>query len=75
MVESYENIWGVSNENNLESIFEVQFQGGGIGQGSAFTNEFSPSSFLQTGFGFGRNRPTQALINLLTRKMRGLKYP
>jgi hypothetical protein len=63
MVESYENIWGVSNENNLESIFEVQFQGGGIGQGSAFTNEFSPSSFLQTGFGFGRNRPTQALIN------------
>jgi hypothetical protein len=63
MVENYKDIWGVSNENNLESIFEVQFQGGGIGQGSAFTNEFSPSSFLQTGFGFGRNRPTQALIN------------
>ena len=63
MVENYEDIWGVNNENNLESIFEVQFQGGGIAQGSAFTNEFSPSSFLQTGFGFGRNRPTQALIN------------
>jgi hypothetical protein len=63
MVENYEDIWGVNNENNLESIFEVQFQGGGIGQGSAFTNEFSPSSFLQTGSGFGRNRPTQALID------------
>lgn len=63
LVDSYENIWGINNENNTESIFEVQFMGGGIGQGSAFTNEFSPSAFLQTGSGFGRNRPTQALIN------------
>ncbi len=63
LVENYKDIWGVSNENNIESIFEVQFMGGGIGQGSAFTNEFSPSAFLQTGSGFGRNRPTQALIN------------
>ncbi|CAM4284115.1 RagB/SusD family nutrient uptake outer membrane protein [Gillisia limnaea] len=63
LVENYENIWGINNENNIESIFEVQFMGGGIGQGSAFTNEFSPSAFLQTGSGFGRNRPTQSLIN------------
>jgi hypothetical protein len=63
LVENYKDIWGVSNENNIESIFEVQFMGGGIGQGSAFTNEFSPSAFLQTGSGFGRNRPTPALIN------------
>lgn len=63
LVENYKDIWGVNNENNIESIFEVQFRGGGIGQGSAFTNEFSPSSFLQTGSGFGRNRPTPALIN------------
>lgn len=62
LVENYEDIWGVNNENNIESIFEVQFLGGGIGQGSAFTNEFSPSAFLQTGSGFGRNRPTQSLI-------------
>lgn len=63
LVDNYEDIWGINNENNLESIFEVQFMGGGIGQGSAFTNEFSPSAFLQTGSGFGRNRPTQSLIN------------
>ena len=63
LVDSYKDIWGINNENNIESIFEVQFMGGGIGQGSAFTNEFSPNAFLQTGSGFGRNRPTQALIN------------
>jgi len=42
---------------------KFNFRGVGLAKGSAFTNEFSPSSFLQTGFGFGRNRPTQALIN------------
>jgi starch-binding outer membrane protein, SusD/RagB family len=62
LLEDYADLWGVKNENNAESIFEVQFMGGGIGQGSAFTNEFSPSAFLQTGSGFGRNRPTDALI-------------
>jgi len=64
LLDNYVDIWGVNNENNKESIFEVQFLGGGIGQGSAFTNEFSPSAFLQTGSGFGRNRPTESLINL-----------
>ncbi len=57
----YSDLWGVSNENNGESIFEVQFISGGIGQGSSFTNEFSPSVDLQTGQGFGRNRPTATL--------------
>jgi starch-binding outer membrane protein, SusD/RagB family len=63
LLENYEDLWGVENENNAESIFEVQYMGGGIGQGSAFTNEFSPSAYLQTGSGYGRNRPTDALIN------------
>lgn len=62
LLEDYGDLWGVENENNRESIFEVQFMGGGIGQGSAFTNEFSPSAFLQTGSGYGRNRPTAELI-------------
>lgn len=57
----YSDLWGASNENNGESIFEVQFISGGIGQGSSFTNEFSPSVDLQTGQGFGRNRPTATL--------------
>lgn len=63
LVPNYVDLWGASNENNVESIFEVQYISGGIGQGSAFTNDFSPSSDLQTGQGFGRNRPTAALEN------------
>jgi hypothetical protein len=63
LLDNYKDIWGVENENNAESIFEVQFISGGIGQGSPFTNDFSPSAFLQTGSGFGRNRPTDALVN------------
>ncbi|MDB4291894.1 RagB/SusD family nutrient uptake outer membrane protein [Maribacter sp.] len=60
---NYADLWGPANENNVESIFEVQYISGGIGQGSALTNEFSPSGDLQTGQGFGRNRPTEALQN------------
>jgi len=63
LLDNYEDLWGVENENNDESIFEVQFLSGGIGQGSSFTNDFSPSAFLQTGSGFGRNRPTDGLVN------------
>lgn len=62
LVSDYANLWGQANENNKESIFEVEFMSGGIGQGSSFTNDFSPSAFLQTGQGFGRNRPTDALV-------------
>ncbi|MFT4832755.1 MAG: hypothetical protein ACI815_002415 [Psychroserpens sp.] len=63
LVSNYADLWGTANENNKESIFEVQFISGGIGQGSALTNEFSPSGDLQTGQGFGRNRPTEELVN------------
>lgn len=63
LVPNYGDLWGPANENNVESIFEVQFISGGIGQGSALTNEFSPSGDLQTGQGFGRNRPTTAMEN------------
>jgi hypothetical protein len=63
LLEDYGNLWGTGNENNAESIFEIQYISGGIGQGSAFTNEFSPSPFLQTGQGFARNRPTAEMEN------------
>jgi hypothetical protein len=63
LLPDYAKLWGNANENNGESIFEVQYLSGGIDQGSSFTNDFSPSSFLQNGQGFGRNRPTAALQN------------
>ena len=63
LLPNYADLWGADNENNVESIFEVQFISGGIGQGSAYTNDFSPSAILQTGQGFGRNRPTAVMQN------------
>jgi hypothetical protein len=63
LLDDYTDLWGVGNENNAESIFEIQFISGGIGQGSLFTNDFSPSTDLQTGSGFGRNRPTISLMD------------
>lgn len=62
LLPDYADLWGVANENNDESIFEVQYISGGIGQGSLFTNDFSPSTDLQTGSGFGRNRPTVSMM-------------
>ena len=58
LLSNYANLWGPTNENSVESIFEVQFVSGGFGEGSGFTNSFSPSADLQTGEGGGRNRPT-----------------
>lgn len=63
LVDDYADLWGPENENNSEVVFAVQFKAGGTGEGSPFTNLFSPSSFLQNGEGAYRNRPTQDLID------------
>jgi hypothetical protein len=63
LLPDYASLWGSMNENNDESIFEVQFLSGGIDQGSSFTNDFSPNAFLQNGQGYGRNRPTDGMVN------------
>jgi starch-binding outer membrane protein, SusD/RagB family len=59
LLSNYANLWGVSNENNAESIFEVQFKGGGTNTGNAFTNTFSP--LLPTSIGAFKNRPTASM--------------
>ncbi len=56
LVPNYQNIWGLANKNNVESIFEVQFKGGGTNTGNAFTNAFSPLMIQTTGA--YKNRPT-----------------
>lgn len=56
LLPNYANLWGVANENNAESIFEVQFKGGGTNTGNAFTNTFSALLIQSTG-GY-KNRPT-----------------
>ncbi len=61
LLDDYSGLWGLENENNAESIFEVQFQGGGTGTGNSFTTAFSP--WLPRTTGTFRNRPTNELLS------------
>ncbi|TDB67318.1 RagB/SusD family nutrient uptake outer membrane protein [Arundinibacter roseus] len=61
LVPDYANIWGLTNKNNRESIFEVQYKGGGTGTGNGFTNAFSP--LLRQTTGAYKNRPTIEMMN------------
>jgi hypothetical protein len=42
LVENYADLWGVANENNIESVFELQYQDGGTGTGSQYTDYYTP---------------------------------
>lgn len=53
LIPNYANIWGVSNENNVESIFEIQYKSGGAGTGSGFTEYYSPDLSNSGGVGGG----------------------
>ncbi|WP_026952838.1 RagB/SusD family nutrient uptake outer membrane protein [Algoriphagus mannitolivorans] len=59
---TYAGIFGPTNENNSESIFEVQFKGGVSGEGSPFSNQFAPigsgTAVVSIGNPLGQNIPT-----------------
>ena len=78
LVSNYADIFGESNENNVESIFEVQYvsgqgssfvvngEGSGIGEGSVLSNLFAPfggGALVVNGSSNGSNRPTMDLWN------------
>ncbi|MGV3504027.1 MAG: RagB/SusD family nutrient uptake outer membrane protein [Adhaeribacter sp.] len=67
LVPVYANLWGPANDNNIESLFEVQFKKGATGTGSSFYSQFAPlnSETAVTGLGFpsGRNLPTPDLVS------------
>jgi hypothetical protein len=62
LLPNYGDLWGPENENNAESIFEVQYTTTS-GEGSPFTNTFSPAAHLQTGEGLAENRPTETMLD------------
>ncbi len=53
LVPVYADIWGVANENNIESIFEIQYKSGGTGTGGSFTEYYSVDLRLTGGIGDG----------------------
>lgn len=67
LVASYANIFGAANENNRESIFEVQFRKGATGEGSPYTNQFAPigsgTAVVSIGNPLGQNIPTANMSN------------
>lgn len=60
LVDDYNDLWGPENENNPESIFEIQFKAGGIGEGSRFTDIYTP---LGEGGGVGGGNAPQAITD------------
>jgi len=63
LLPDYADLWNLSNENSIESIFEVQFKKGGYGVGSAYANNFPPKFSapytVSVGSAAGLNCPTQ----------------
>ena len=63
----YASLFSVTNKNNRESIFEVQFKKGASGEGSPFTNQFAPigSGIAVTIVGnpLGQNIPTDDMYD------------
>lgn len=62
LVENYADLWGVENEHNAESIFEVEFEGGFGDQGNAFTMQFNGDLSTTVTSGL-RNIPERDLID------------
>lgn len=63
LVPDYAEIWGVANENNVESIFEIQYTAGGVGEGSGFTDFYTP---LGSSGGVGGGNAPQDLTSEVT---------
>ncbi|OQP68660.1 RagB/SusD family nutrient uptake outer membrane protein [Niastella populi] len=67
LIASYAGLFGAANENNRESIFEVQFRKGAGGEGSPFTNQFAPigsgTAVVSVGNPLGQNIPTDDMSN------------
>lgn len=62
LLSTYAGVFGIANENNRESIFEVQFKKAATGEGSPFTNQFAPigsgTAVVSIGNPLGQNIPT-----------------
>jgi hypothetical protein len=66
LLPNYADLFRPANKNSRESLFEVQYKKGAIGEGSNFGNTYAPensgNAVIQFGGG-GNNRPTADLVN------------
>ncbi|KQM75264.1 carbohydrate-binding protein SusD [Pedobacter sp. Leaf216] len=58
LVPNYSDVFATTNKNNVESLFEVQFQGGNnLGEWSSFIYTFAPRNSAGAVTGFPTSRP------------------
>ena len=63
---NYADVFKVSNKNNKESVFDIQFKSGGSGEGNPWPNTFAPQNSGNAVMNFGgggNNQPTLDMIN------------
>lgn len=71
LLDEFTDLYNYSNEHHSEYIFDFEYEEGGIGLGSGYTNKFLPKSagsqadihFGVKGGGGEMNTPTQALLD------------
>ncbi|GAB3315874.1 RagB/SusD family nutrient uptake outer membrane protein [Larkinella ripae] len=65
LLPTYAAVFQAANKNHKESVFDVQYKKGSIGEGSGFANAYAPensgNAVIQFGGG-GNNQPTPDLI-------------
>lgn len=64
LLDSYADVFSVSNEMSSEILFAIRFKSGGVGMGSSFANWFAPSGSgtdVVNGNGQGLNYPTSSI--------------
>jgi starch-binding outer membrane protein, SusD/RagB family len=65
LLPSYADVFKVSNKNNKESVFDVQYKSGGAGEGNGWPNSFAPQNSGNAVIAFGgdgNNQPTADII-------------
>jgi len=66
LLPSYADVFRVSNKNNKESVFDVQYKSGGSGEGNPWPNSFAPQNSGNAVIAFGgdgNNQPTADMIS------------
>jgi starch-binding outer membrane protein, SusD/RagB family len=66
LLPNYADVFRVSNKNNKESVFEIQFRSGGVGEGNPWPNSFAPENSGNAVIPFGgdgNNQPTPDMVN------------
>jgi hypothetical protein len=66
LLPNYGDIFRAANKNNKESVFEVQFRAGGVGEGNPWPNSFAPENSGNAVIAFGgdgNNQPSADIVN------------